>query len=367
MKPEPLTPPDCDLRDFSWMPLDVSRLRDSDLAVIASGDAFRAAVLLWCASWHQVPAASLPTDDRLLANLAGYGRDMKGWSEIRDDALRGFVECSDGRLYHAVVAEKALEADAQRKAQKERTRKATDARRGGKRNEDRHDERNSPAADHRDVDRDVTRNEVQQTRPDQTEPDQTETETKTSIESLERVAPARKEAPPAAPSDSLSQDLKPPKESRRSSLRALGAPLPETWTPDEATCETVKTEYGMTDEDIRSELLAFHALSASESTFSANWSKSFVMFCKRWKEHKERRAPARVEVSKAATATNQYVPTERDWESTVKIYAQTGRWSHQFGPDPLSPACRCPPHLLEKHLPNLGTLPVVAAAKAVAS
>jgi hypothetical protein len=54
MKPEPLTPPDCDLRDFSWMPLDVIRLRDSDLAVISSGDAFRAAVLLWCASWHSL-------------------------------------------------------------------------------------------------------------------------------------------------------------------------------------------------------------------------------------------------------------------------------------------------------------------------
>jgi hypothetical protein len=123
------------------MPLDVVRLRDSDLTVLASGDAFRAAVLLWCASWHQVPAASLPTDDRLLASLAGYGRDMKGWSQVREDALRGFVECSDGRLYHPVVAEKALEACEYRKAQKERTRKATDARRSGKRDGGRNDER----------------------------------------------------------------------------------------------------------------------------------------------------------------------------------------------------------------------------------
>jgi hypothetical protein len=28
----PLTPSDCDLRDFQSMPLDVARLRDSDLA-----------------------------------------------------------------------------------------------------------------------------------------------------------------------------------------------------------------------------------------------------------------------------------------------------------------------------------------------
>lgn len=33
------------------------RLRDSDIATKAKGDEFRCAVLLWCAAWHQVPAA----------------------------------------------------------------------------------------------------------------------------------------------------------------------------------------------------------------------------------------------------------------------------------------------------------------------
>lgn len=106
----PLTPPDCDLRDFAFMPLDVVRLRDSDLVAMESAEAFRAAVMLWCASWHQLPAASLPDDDRVLANLAGYGRVVKEWQKERDGALRGWVKCSDGRLYHPVVAEKAIEA-----------------------------------------------------------------------------------------------------------------------------------------------------------------------------------------------------------------------------------------------------------------
>lgn len=75
---EPLTPIDLDLRAFGFMPLEVVRLRDSDLAALATGDEFRGAVLLWCASWHQVPAASLPNDDRLLAKFAGFGRDLKG-------------------------------------------------------------------------------------------------------------------------------------------------------------------------------------------------------------------------------------------------------------------------------------------------
>ncbi|MGB3432407.1 DUF1376 domain-containing protein [Achromobacter sp.] len=108
--PAPLTPPDCDLRDFAFMPLDVLRLRDSDLAVKADGEAFRCAVLLWCAAWHQVPAASLPDDDDVLAQLAGFGRVTKEWLRHRDGALRGWVKCGDGRLYHPVVAEKAVEA-----------------------------------------------------------------------------------------------------------------------------------------------------------------------------------------------------------------------------------------------------------------
>ncbi|KAG1254471.1 hypothetical protein G6F68_010834 [Rhizopus microsporus] len=108
--PVPLTPPDCDLRDFAFMPLDVLRLRDSDLAVKADGEAFRCAVLLWCASWHQVPAASRPDDDDVLAQLAGFGRGTKEWLRHRDGALRGWVKCGDGRLYHPVVAEKAVEA-----------------------------------------------------------------------------------------------------------------------------------------------------------------------------------------------------------------------------------------------------------------
>lgn len=108
--PEPLTVAGCDLRDFSFMPIDVVRLRDSSLATVASGDGFRAAVLLWCVSWHQVPAGSLRNDDGELAHLAGYGRARREWLKVRAEALRGFVECSDGRLYHPVVADKANEA-----------------------------------------------------------------------------------------------------------------------------------------------------------------------------------------------------------------------------------------------------------------
>ena len=106
----PLINPDVDLRDFSYMPLDVSHLRDSDFALLSSAEAFRAGMMLWCASWHQVPAGSLPNDDKILSHLAGFGRVVKEWKKHRDEALYGWVLCSDGRYYHPVICEKANNA-----------------------------------------------------------------------------------------------------------------------------------------------------------------------------------------------------------------------------------------------------------------
>jgi hypothetical protein len=104
----PLVPPEVDLQDFPFMPLHVARLRDSDLAAESSPEACWYAVLLWAASWHQLPAASLPANDAVLARLCGLGRDVRTFKRHRAAALRGFVLCDDGRLYHAVVAEQAL-------------------------------------------------------------------------------------------------------------------------------------------------------------------------------------------------------------------------------------------------------------------
>lgn len=94
------------------MPLDVLRLRDSDLALRSTGDEFKAAVLLWCASWHQVPSGSLPNDDKVLRRLCGISD--RAWIRCRDAVLEKWTLCSDGRLYHQTVAEKAVEAWEQR-------------------------------------------------------------------------------------------------------------------------------------------------------------------------------------------------------------------------------------------------------------
>jgi len=108
--PDPLVPAEVDLRDFKSMPLYVRRLRDSRFVSIRTPEEVLAGILLWSSSWHQVPAGSLPDDDVELSNLAGYGghRGVSLFKKVRAGALHNFVKCSDGRLYHPVVAEAAL-------------------------------------------------------------------------------------------------------------------------------------------------------------------------------------------------------------------------------------------------------------------
>ena len=105
-RPVPMTPQDCNLRGLPWMPLETGRLLDSDLFLLSTGDEFKAAVALWCKSWNQIPGGSLPNDERLLEALSG----AKAWKKVRAMAMRGWVLCSDGRLYHPVVAELAVQA-----------------------------------------------------------------------------------------------------------------------------------------------------------------------------------------------------------------------------------------------------------------
>ena len=123
--PQPLTPPDCDLRTFEWMKLDVNRLLTSETWILGSADECKASVTLWCESWRQVPAASLPDDDRMLAHLSRAGT---GWKKIREAVMKTWIKCSDGRIYHPVVAEKARDAWRERVSHRDRTEAARAAK-----------------------------------------------------------------------------------------------------------------------------------------------------------------------------------------------------------------------------------------------
>ena len=121
--PDPLVPPEIDLREFSWMKLDVVRLRNSTLALSCSAAGIGGAFMLWTGAWHQLPAGSLPDSDRAHARMAHVDRDE--WEAgLREEAMHGWILCSDGRWHHPVVAEMALDAWNEKRAKRAQTKKA---------------------------------------------------------------------------------------------------------------------------------------------------------------------------------------------------------------------------------------------------
>ena len=122
-QPPPI-PADADLRDFAFMPIEISRLFGSAFHARANDAEWRGGFTLWLKSWHQVPAGSLPKDDIELCRLAELGRDGKTWKRIKAMALHGWAEHADGRLYHGVVTPKASEAWKRKLDQRTRTLKA---------------------------------------------------------------------------------------------------------------------------------------------------------------------------------------------------------------------------------------------------
>ena len=121
--PEPLVPPDVDLRGYEHMPLFGARLYGSDFNAKVSDAGFRAALSLWWQAWNQVPAASLPNDEIILTRLADLARDLRSFRKIRVECLDGFIECSDGRLYHTELAKWAIVAWQKRLSARQRKEK----------------------------------------------------------------------------------------------------------------------------------------------------------------------------------------------------------------------------------------------------
>lgn len=144
--PDPLVPAEVDLRGLKYMPLLGGRLFGSNFDLDANDSEFRVGLRLWWAAWNQVPAGSLPPEDHRIRGLAGLAENPAKWKKVRDRALDGFTLCSDGRLYHPIVAEQALiawekraedleerenEADRQRRLRQDRKRMFAELRAAG--------------------------------------------------------------------------------------------------------------------------------------------------------------------------------------------------------------------------------------------
>ena len=126
--PRPLTDEACDLSGYLYLPLEIERLRRSLTWTMCRQRPELAFYLvnLWMAAWHSRPAASLEDDDSILSNLAMC--DPARWSEVRSACLRGWIKCSDRRLYHPFLSLKAPEvwthSERFRRAQSEKGKKS---------------------------------------------------------------------------------------------------------------------------------------------------------------------------------------------------------------------------------------------------
>ena len=156
--PAPFIPAGCDLRDFPRMPFEVARLRRSKAWLIAKKDPELGFYMinLWMAAWHEVPPGSLEDDDDVLCDFALC--DERRWPKVRERVMRHWVKCSDGRLYHHVVAEMVTAAWESKVKQRARTKNATAARVARRANDEGPDEaRDGDRDEARDVQRDVER------------------------------------------------------------------------------------------------------------------------------------------------------------------------------------------------------------------
>jgi len=88
--------------------LNVERLMASELVALSSHEVIGAALLLWSRAWKQRPAASLPDDDKVIAAFARM--PLARFKKLKAEVLRGFVKCSDGRLYHRFLSIDAMRA-----------------------------------------------------------------------------------------------------------------------------------------------------------------------------------------------------------------------------------------------------------------
>lgn len=86
--------------------LDIERMHQSDTWVIADARQRPLLLMLWVASWTQVPCGTLPADDALIA--ARIGLPLPEFKASKDVLMRGWWKASNGRLYHPVITEQVI-------------------------------------------------------------------------------------------------------------------------------------------------------------------------------------------------------------------------------------------------------------------
>jgi len=316
----PLTPSDCDLQDFPFMPLHVARLRDSDLAAEEHPEACWYAVMLWSAAWHQLPAGSLPDNETVLARLCGLGRDLKTFRKHRAGAMRGFVLCEDGRLYHPVIAEQAIAAWEGKKQQRWRSEcariKKSNQRNGTSLPAPTYDQflaGTSPSQSGSGPDN------VPEDRPD---------------------CPEGHDVQEKGTGTGTGKDIdtpQPPQGGRRKPKVALPADFPtdELITEQQAKAREVGANF-----DVQRFAARFRDQCIAKDHRYADWPAAWRNWCRTEID----RAP---KTPMAALATRPAQAEDDRWRRWLREFRQNGHWpSDDAGPRPGHPACRVPPAIL---------------------
>lgn len=112
--PEPPNGPEVDLRGFDFMPFYGEFLRRSGFNCRVTDAEFRAGVNLWWSAWWQVPAGSLPDNDRELCKLADVD-DIRKWHRVKVGAMSGFAKFADNRFHHCFISVIAREIHLKRR------------------------------------------------------------------------------------------------------------------------------------------------------------------------------------------------------------------------------------------------------------
>jgi len=115
--PEPPYLPDT--KDKGWrFEIDLQQVQQSDTWALASAEIRPWLLMLWVASWQQVPCGSLPSDDRVIA--ARIGMPFESFNDAKDVLMRGWWLARDGRLYHKTITERVIAMLDRKKAERDR-------------------------------------------------------------------------------------------------------------------------------------------------------------------------------------------------------------------------------------------------------
>jgi hypothetical protein len=129
------------------------------------------------------------------------------------------------------------------------------------------------------------------------------------------------------------EESKKEKERERAS-RVTTVTSRDDWRPSEIPWREAVVKLG--EQRATAELMTFRA--RGREMTDAEWS----VWVQRAVDYAVKTAPAPLAAVPSA-------PLVIDWDKQCAFFKKTRRWSRDFGPDPDSFACKCPPEILEKY------------------